>query len=46
MWLDLPVVILGISVLEFVNSDLNLKTGISLDGSHRMSFQCQDGDGE
>ena len=46
MWLDLPVVILGISVLEFVNSDLNLKTGITLDELYRMSFQCQDGDGE
>ena len=46
MWLDLPVVILGISVLEFVNSDLNLKTATSLERSCRMSFQCQDGDGE
>ena len=46
MWLDLPVVILGISVLEFVNSDLNLKTAISLDESCGMSIQCQDGDGE
>ena len=46
MWLDLLVEILGISVLEFVNSDLNLKTGITLDESCRMLFQCQDGDGE
>ena len=46
MWLNLPVVILGISVLEFVNSDLNLKTATSLERSSRISFQCQDGDGE